>query len=186
MKKICFLLFAMFSFVACETDEQTPAPFDDVIADFDISEMDQVQFEQALVAGGLSVNQWINKKEGFEWGERYTFPIGYDGVGDAYLFYKDGTSKCIREYFPYGTYEGIMCVTGKWSYNPQTQMLIANKTTDARIIVKVLYYRHPRVILEGIVEDLSDNKIRMDCTIGIEDPEALLESCTIFRTAETE
>lgn len=186
MKRLLILLAAVIGFAACESDEQSSAPFDDVIADFDVQEMDQAQFESILVIEGMQINQLVIKYKDAKWGDALYHPDGYNAFGKAFLFYENGTSKFIDDYNPTGRKEGVLCVTGRWSYDHQTQMLVAHKGTRARMIAKVLYYRHPRVILEGILEDLEDYKIRWDCTVGVENPEALLESCTIFRTAETE
>lgn len=178
-------LLALFA-VSCENNDNTSldnAPFDDVIADFDVKEMDQAQFETALTTEVLSMNKVViyTKEQG--WGaliDGGTF--GWIGL----LCNTDGTSRYVFELQPTGQYEGIRCVNGKWSYNQATQEFTIHSSQNYKIRAKVIYYRHPRVILEGRKEAYKSYRFRWDCVFGEMDAEELLASCTDFVSYETE
>lgn len=181
MKHIVLLIAFACCITACEKDNNS-SRFDDLISSFDLSQMDQDQFVAALTTDMLCVNDVDIYTKDQGWGALV------DGGGSpgwlGILCSSDGTSKFIAEFAPTGRLEGIYCTSGHWEYSSHTGDFIIdtfkNNNITNNMKAKIVYYKYPRLILEGVRGNDSWMMYRWDCSFSKEDPQKLLDSCTIF------
>lgn len=177
MKKILVFLAVVCCITACEKDNNS-SRYDDLISSFDLSQMDQTQFVQALTTEVLCFNDADAYVEGFGWGcDRLGVVYGWRGI----LCAPDGTSNYFRISPPFiGPIEApkVICICGQWTFDSHTSMFTIDASQDYKIEAKVVYYKYPRLILDGMLGH--HGRFRWDCFFSKEDPQALLDSCDSF------
>lgn len=178
MKKILVYLAVICGIAACETDGNNASRFDDVIASFDMAQMDQDQFVAALTTEMLCYNgvDIYTEREG--WGtEVLGLVYGWNGI----LCSPDGTSKYVAKYPPIAPeiLSGVICTNGRWSYDQKMGEFTIDTRSD-KLVARVVYFKYPRLILEGVRSGYRRYVFRWDCFFSKEDPQALLDSCTHF------
>ncbi|MBQ5638687.1 MAG: hypothetical protein IIV06_06505 [Alistipes sp.] len=165
MKKAILLMATLCCFVACERDEM----------------IDHDSFVNALTTEVLDDTDFDVYDEQWGWGIPEGGIFGWRGI----ICNPDGSSKYITTWAPTGLHEGVLCTSGRWTYDSQTRMFtIDTYRYGRRIEAKVIYYKYPRVILEGRNTDQKSYLVRWDCSFRKEGAQELLDSCTLFMDAD--
>ena len=152
MKKYLLILAAALSFAACDNSEEPSAPFDDLIAGFDIAKMDQVQFVDALTSSFVEEVDGMVHMPNQGWIPLAEL-LGRNVIN--YLFYADGGCwACL----PFNNGIGPLCppyhAQVTWGYDATTSELLLGETNKK----KILYYKNDRLILEHIAYDVNGGK----------------------------
>ena len=146
MKKYILILAAVLSFAACDNSEEPLAPFDDLIAGFDIAKMDQAQLVDALTSSFIveveamhrfpSSSDWTAEVDGYQ-SHRYLFNL--DGSG--WVCYDN--SLALGLHIPYHM---AFC----WVYNANKGeiQLFYEGLSEIGDTLKVLYYKGDCLITE--------------------------------------
>lgn len=150
MKKYILILAAALGFAACDKSEVSSAPFDDIIAGFDISQMDQVAFEQLLTTDALTTHGFhFYCSDCHRWDCSLHRLIGI-GPSEGLILQKDGSCYAIYDVSSTYGYEVILPLYGIWHYERESSKLTVEiKSNPGSFSCKVVYFKYPKLILEG-------------------------------------
>lgn len=145
MKKYILILAAVLSFAACDKSEEPSAPFDDIIAGFDIAKMDPVQLVDALTSSYVEVVDGMMHYHEHGWK-----PLLYwDGTTPVhFLFYADGSCwTCCTTTIVIGSLLRPIHTQMEWEYDATSGSIFIGASAK-KSPRKVLYYKNDRLILE--------------------------------------